>query len=122
MRFQLPRPRRLFAFGPLHVVFPLVALLLALFGYAALQTAAQHHRLAEERRTVEAEIHALRTRQAELEGLREYLLSDEYVEAVARSHFGLVHPGETVVIVEAPPSREPERQPGERWWEVLFDR
>ncbi len=121
MRFHLPR-LRLFAFGPLLVLFPLVALLLALFGYAALQTAAQNHRLAEERRAVEAEIHELRTRQAELEGLREYLLSDEYVEAIARSHFGLAYPGETVVQVDAPPAEEPGRQPGERWWEVLFDR
>ena len=121
MRFHLPR-LRLFAFGPLHVVFPMVALLLALFGYAAFQTAAQNFRLAEERRAIEAEIHELRTRQAELEGLREYLLSDEYVEAVGRSEFGLVYPGETGVDVDAPPPEEEGRKPGERWWEVLFDR
>ena len=121
MRFHLPRLRPI-TFGPLHVLLPMVALLVALFGYAALQTAAQNYHLAEERRVVEAEIHALRTRQAELEGLREYLLSDEYVEAVARSRFGLAYPGETVVLVDAPPSEEPGREPGERWWEVLFDR
>ena len=121
MRFHLPRPRPI-TFGPLHVLLPMVALLLALFGYAALQTAAQNYRLTEERRAVEAEIHELRTRQAELEGLREYLLSDEYVEAVARSRFGLVYPGETAIVIDAPPSGEPEREPGERWWEVLFDR
>lgn len=120
MRFHLPRPR-LLAFGPLYVVFPMVALLLALFGYAALQTATQSYRLAEERLVVEAEIHELRTRQAELEGLREYLLSDEYVEAVARSEFGLVYPGETQVVVDAPAADE-GREPGERWWEALFDR
>ena len=120
MRFLLPRP--LLGFGPLHVLLPMVVLLLALFGYAAVQTATQNYRLAEECRAVEAEIHALRTRQAELEGLREYLLSDEYVEAMARSHFGLVYPGETEVVVNAPPPEEPGRQPGERWWEVLFDR
>ncbi len=121
MRFHLPRPRPI-SFGPLHVLFPLVALLLALFGYAALQTAAQNHRLAEERRAVQIEIHELRVRQAELEGLREYLLSDEYVEAVGRSHFGLAYPGETVVDIDAPAPDDTGRQPGERWWEVLFDR
>lgn len=106
------------------------ALLLGLFVYAGVQTAAQQYRLAEERREVERELAELRGQIAELEGLREYLASDEYVEAVARSRFGLVRPGETVVVVEdrANPGtqlesdRAPSREAGERWWEALFDR
>mgnify|MGYP003340364600 CR=1 FL=1 len=53
---------------------------------------------------------------------KESLSSDEYLEAVARSQFGLVRPGETVVTVDAPTAPMPERKPGQRWWEALFAR
>ena len=119
--FRLPRPH-LFPFGPLHMLLALAALLLGLFVYAGVQTAAQNVRLAEEQREIEAEIAALQAQRAELAGLRAYLASDEYVEAVARSRFGLVRPGETAVVLDAPESEAPERKPGERWWEALFDR
>jgi hypothetical protein len=41
---------------------------------------------------------------------------------VARSQFGLVRPGETAVVVDAPPAATPTTTPGERWWESLFSR
>ena len=121
---------RLLPFGPVPLLLAAAALLLALFAYAAVQTAAQNYRLAEQRREVERDIAELQGQIAELEGLREYLASDEYIEAVARSRFGLVRPGETVVVVEdhaAPDSAglvddTLDREPGERWWEALFDR
>lgn len=97
-------------------------LLLALFAYSAVQTTAQTYRLHESRYTLEAELRVLRLQQAELEGLRAYLASDEYIEAVAREQFGLVRPGEISVTVEAPPSTIPERTPGQRWWQALFGR
>nr|ADI17973.1 hypothetical protein [uncultured Chloroflexi bacterium HF0200_09I09] len=116
------RDPRLFRFGPLQMLLALAALLCGLFMYAGVQTAAHNVRLSEERRDVEAEIAVLLAQQAELEGLRSYLGSDEYIEAIARSRFGLVRPGETAVLVDAPLTSEPARQPGERWWEALFDR
>ena len=122
MRFPLSVPRVPFGFGPLHMLFLLAVLLLGLFGYAGVQTAAQNYRLTEERRAVEAEIAVLQTQQAELEGLRAYLASDEYIEAVARSRFGLVRPGEIAVAIDAPEPDAPGRRPGERWWEALFRR
>ena len=122
MRVPLPVPRVPFGFGPLHMLFLIAVLLLGLFGYAGVQTAAQNYRLTEERRAVEAEIAVLQTQQAELEGLRAYLASDEYIEAVARSRFVLVRPGETAVAIDAPEQDAPARQPGERWWEALFRR
>ena len=126
---RLRRPR-LLPFGPLQMVLALGLLLLGLFAYAGVQTAAQHYHLSEERRALEREVYELEAQIAELEGLREYIASDEYVEAVARSRFGLVRPGETAVVVEdraeLPSSLgdedAPERRPGERWWEALFDR
>lgn len=110
------------AFGPTHMVLAVAALLLGLFLYAAMQTATQTYRLHDERRALAQEVEVLRTQKAELEGLREYLGSDEYVESVARSQFGLVRPGETAVLVDAPVASTPAPQPGQRWWESLFSR
>ena len=117
------------AFGPLQMVIAIAALLLVLFAYAGVQTARQQHRLAEQQREVEQEIARLQQQIAELAGLREYLGSDEYIEAVGRSRFGLVRPGETAVIVEDHTTDQqplgagvPDREPGERWWEALFGR
>ena len=112
------------------MLLAIAALLFVLFAYAGVQTAAQQHRLAEQRREVEREIATLQRQIAELEGLRDYLTSEEYVEAVARSRFGLVRPGETAVVVEDRTRPEAglgeggatRREPGERWWEALFDR
>ena len=117
------------AFGPLQMVIAIAALLLVLFAYAGVQTARQQHRLAEQQREVEQDVARLQQQIAELEGLREYLASDEYIEAVGRSRFGLVRPGETAVIVEDHTTDQqplgagvPDREPGERWWEALFGR
>jgi cell division protein DivIC len=98
------------------------ALLLGLFLYSAVQTATQTYQLHDQRRELTHEVELLRQQQAELQGLKEYLASDEYVESVARTQFGLVRPGETAVIVDAPPASEAPRAPGERWWEALFSR
>ncbi|MEZ4554278.1 MAG: septum formation initiator family protein [Dehalococcoidia bacterium] len=110
------------AFGPVHMVLAVAALLLGLFVYAAAQTATQTYRLHDERRELSQQVEALRGQKAELEGLREYLASDEYVEAVARTQFGLVRPGETAVVVDSPAEPTPTRTAGERWWESLFSR
>lgn len=109
-------------FGPAQIVTAVAVLLLALFAYSAFQTAAQSYRLREFQRSLESDVLELRVQRAELEGLREYLGSDEYIEAVARSRFGLVRPGETAVLVDSPPGAGLEPQPGRRWWETLFDR
>ncbi|MGE3960514.1 MAG: septum formation initiator family protein [Dehalococcoidia bacterium] len=103
------------------MVLTLAILLLGLFAYAFLQTAAQSYRLRETERTLFDEVQVLRQQRAELEGLAAYLESDEYVEAFARQQFGLVKPGETLVIVDAPTTSDSGRRPGERWWEALFD-
>ena len=115
MRIRFP------TFGPAQMVLTLAVLLLGLFAYAFLQTAAQSYRLRESERILFDEVQVLRQQHAELEGLAAYLESDEYVEAFARQQFGLVKPGETLVVVDAPTSSASERVPGERWWEALFD-
>ena len=102
------------------MVIVVALLLMGLFLYAAYQTAAQNHRLQIQERALHAEIADLRQQHAELQGVAAYIESDEYIEAFARSEFGLVFPGETAFEVEAPAVPPAERRPGERWWESLF--
>ncbi|MEE8337639.1 MAG: septum formation initiator family protein [Dehalococcoidia bacterium] len=109
-------------FGPAQIVMSVAALLLTLFAYSAFQTAAQSYRLREFQRSLENDVVELRVQRAELQGLREYLASDEYIEAVARDRFGLVRVGEVAVTVDAPRRAGPALEPGRRWWETLFDR
>lgn len=110
------------SFGPAHVVLAVALVLLGLFLYSAVQSAANGYRLNGELEALQAEVLDLRRQQAELVGLRAFLASDEYIEGVARTQFGLVRPGEVAVVVDARESDVPARRPGQRWWEALFDR
>jgi cell division protein FtsB len=104
------------------MVLVVALLLLGLFVYAAVQTAAQSFHLRQAERDLFVEVEDLRQRHAELEGLLTYLQSDEYIEAFARQQFGLVRPGEILVEIDAPAAPVDPRQPGQRWWEALFGR
>ncbi len=102
------------------MVLAVAILLLGLFVYAAIQTAAQSYRLRQHEREVFMRVQELRQQRAELQGLLTYLKSDEYIEAFARQQFGLVKPGEILVQVDAPAPPPVQRRPGEKWWEALF--
>jgi cell division protein FtsB len=113
-------PLRLPTFGLAHMVMAVALLLVGLFLYATVQTAAQSYRLHREQRQLDQEVTTLRRQRSELQGLLTYLNSDEYIEAFARQQFGLVRPGEIAVDVQAPSQVAATVKPGERWWEVLF--
>lgn len=103
------------------MVFAVAVVLLGLFLYSMVQTAAQTYQLRQAERELYHEVVRLRAERAELEGLLAYTQSDEYIEAFARQQFGLVRPGETLVEVDAPPvPRHQQLRPGERWWQALF--
>jgi cell division protein FtsB len=102
------------------MVIVVALLLLGLFLYATVQTAAQSHQLRIEERELRVELVGLRAQRAELEGLSRYLASDEYIEAFARERFGLAFPGEVAVEVDSSAPLATVRAPGERWWEALF--
>ena len=108
------------ASGPVQMILAVAALLMGLFVYSLLQTTQSSARLGEQQRALQAQVAVLTREKADLEGLRAYLATDEYIEAVARSEFGLVRPGETVVIVQAPPPPEAEARVARRWWQELF--
>jgi cell division protein FtsB len=115
---RLPRVPRLTG-GPVQIVLAVGLLLSGLFAYSLFQTTRSSQQLAAQYRDIEVQVAELSRQKAELEGLRTYLATDEYIESVARSQFRLVRPGETAVLVQAPPAEAQYRR-GERWWQALF--
>lgn len=74
-----------------------------------------------------AQIEDLRMQQDQLQQVRDYLRTDEYVEFMARRVFGLVKPGEILVIVDAPKAANTQQAGvpdefalGETWWQRLL--
>lgn len=108
----------------------LVALAAALVvGYLIFEaggTGLQSHRLVGQEEHVRQEIAELQRQHEQLVALREYLRSDEYIEAVARRVLGLVRPGERLAVVSGPEDdglEIPEDADGainRPWWEELF--
>ncbi len=109
-----------------RVVLAVTALVVVYFLVAGAFNAIRSHQLRQEQGRLEADVGQLQERFQRLEALRDYLNSDEYIEAVAREQLGLVRQGETgfVVISSVPsptpaPGQEPLPQPG-LWWDVLI--
>jgi cell division protein FtsB len=78
------------------------------------------YRLVNDENRLREEVDSLRMQKDQLEQIRDYLRTDEYVEFMARRVFGLVKPGEKLVIVDAPhpdPGQEPDDL---TWWQRLF--
>lgn len=72
-----------------------------------------------------ADIDDLQNQHDQLQQVRDYLRTDEYVEFMARRVFGLVKPGEVLVIVDAPKAKGSSTAPqdfplGATWWQRLF--
>ena len=102
----------------------LVAILVAA-GYLAFSAGnnlVNSYRLVSEEKQLEAEVAKLEAELAQLDQVREYLRSDEYVEFMARRVFGLVKPGEKLVVVDAPqpPPPSDEELKDLSWWQRLF--
>ena len=79
------------------------------------------YRLASDESRLQDEVTQLETQVGQLEQIRDYLRTDEYVEYMARRVFGLVRPGENMVVVEAPSPEPREDEVGRlTWWQRLF--
>jgi cell division protein FtsB len=103
----------------------LLVLCLTLSGYLLMTASgsfADAFRLAGREDAARREVEELRAEEARLTEIRDALRSDEYVEYIARSVFGLIKPGETLIIVNAPPSETDPEDSGDRWWEAIFGR
>jgi cell division protein FtsB len=79
------------------------------------------YQLQQEEDSLEAEIRDLEQDKQQLSAIRDYLRTDEYVEFMARRVFGLVKPGEKLVVVDAPMPDSPDIEPSLlTWWQRLF--
>jgi cell division protein FtsB len=107
-------------------VLLVTAVIVGYFLVTGATTALRSHHLSDRQDNLRADIGALQERYGRLEALREYLGSDEYIEAVAREQLGLVRQGESsIVVIPTLPSPTPE--PGAEdepedplWWETLI--
>jgi cell division protein FtsB len=89
------------------------------FVYSAVAGAVQTQRLSTERTQANAQVQALTDKKAYLEGVRQYVASDAYVEQVARRQLGYVRDGEVPFIVTSPAAKEATQVQGD-WWQRLF--
>jgi cell division protein FtsB len=105
-------------------VLALTALIAGYFLVTGATTALQSRQLSEREDRLQAEISDLQQRYDRLEALRQYLDSNEYIEAVAREELGLVRSGETsIVVIPTAASPTPEsggEDDGDLWWEALI--
>jgi cell division protein FtsB len=114
------RVLRIFSPGRILLVAILVAA--GYLTFSAGNNLANSFRLVNEEQRLEADVAALEAELDQLGQVHEYLRSDEYVEFMARRVFGLVKPGEKLVIVDAPQPLPPsdEELKDLAWWQRLF--
>lgn len=110
-----------------RVVIIVAAVVVGYFLFAAAGDVLLSRELSGDKRELRSEVAELGRQQSELEAIRDYLRTDEYIEGVARRVLGLVRPGETLVIVSSSvqPTPAPTPQDGVEgdprpWWEELY--
>ena len=125
---------RLSRLSPARVIILLAVALAAYFVFVAGGEYLRSRQLEGDEQRLQREVLELQRQHEKLLAVRDYLLSDEYIEGVARRLLGLVRPGETLVLVTStdaaavPAADQPEEDPqpeptpdGRRpWWERLF--
>ena len=80
------------------------------------------HQLGQEESRAEADVRDLQERFRQLEALRDYMKSDDFIEAAARDQIGLRRPGEpNIVVLSNKPSTITEENNQELWWESLLN-
>jgi cell division protein FtsB len=76
--------------------------------------------LVNDENRLQEQVDTLKEQREQLTQIRDYLRTDEYVEFMARRVFGLVKPGEKLIIVDAPPAPAPQETGDLTWWQRLF--
>jgi cell division protein FtsB len=107
-------------FSPGRLLLSAMLIVGIYFTFSAGTNFVHSYRLEGEEARLRAQVERLRQQQDQLQQIRDYLRTDEYVEFMARRVFGLVKPGETLVVVEAPEGQAPEEEPAATWWQRLF--
>jgi cell division protein FtsB len=120
---RLPRP------SLVRIIILLAAVAVGYFIFSAVGDTLLSHKLSQDEQQVHDQIDQMSQQQKDLQNLRDYLQTDDYVEGVARRVLGLVRPGETLYIVNSDAPATPEGTPSgdskatpEQWWERLYRR
>jgi cell division protein FtsB len=109
-------------FTPGRILLVAIIVAAGYLTFSAGNNLANSFRLVNEEQRLQAEVAALEEELQQLDQVHEYLRSNEYVEFMARRVFGLVKPGEKLVIVDAPQPPPPSEEDLEdlSWWQRLF--
>ena len=98
-------------------VFNVLVVALAIFVLVILaQRVATSIVLWRQTQVLQAEIDAQRTEMERLQKRKQYVQTDDYVEAVARSDMKMAKPGEVAVIGTVLPTPQPTGTPPSSWW------
>ena len=115
--------RRVLAiFSPGRLLLVAALVVTAYLCFSAGSNVLHSYRLANDESKLQHEVDELEGQREQLLQIRDYLRTDEYVEFQARRVFGLVKPGETLVVVQAPQAPASEEPLGLKWWQRLFGR
>ncbi len=110
-----------------RVVILLAVIVVGYFVFSAIGDTLRSRQLDQDHHDLQVEIADLERQALELEAIREYLQTDDYIEGVARHVLGLVRPGETLVIVSTNATPTPSPADGRsgdehsRWWEQIYN-
>jgi cell division protein FtsB len=117
-----PLGRVLRFFSPGRIILVAVIVAAVYLTFSAGTNLLHSYELVNDESKLRDEVAALDVKEDQLQQIRDYLRTDEYVEFMARRVLGLVKPGETLVIVDAPQSPEAsESDPTSlTWWQRLF--
>jgi cell division protein FtsB len=116
--------RLLRCFSPGRILLAATLIAAAYLFFSAGTNFRQNYRIASDETRMRNEVAELRDEVDQLKQIRDYLRTDDYVEYMARRVFGLVKPGETLVIVDTPDStkKDDDADEGMKWWQRLFSR
>lgn len=112
-------------FSPGRILLVATIVVSAYLIYSAGGSLLHSYHLQGDEDRLRGEVADLQQQQDQLEQVRDYLRTDEYVEFMARRVFGLVKPGEVLVVVDAPKASTNPEAPddfplGATWWQRLF--
>jgi cell division protein FtsB len=115
--------KHLSTFSTTKLIILITAVVIIYFLVTAALGAVRSYQLHQREGRLQGEVQELQARYDRLQALKDYLNSDEYVEAAAREQLGLVREGETgfVAISSQPaPTPAPGDPHPELWWDILI--
>jgi len=115
--------KHLSTFSTTKLIVLITAVVIIYFLVTAALGGVRSYQLHQREGRLRGEVQELQARYDRLQALKDYLNSDEYVEAAAREQLGLVHEGETgfVAISSQPaPTPPPDDPHPELWWDILI--